>query len=220
MSKLSWYAHRLVSLAIRNERRAAQVHWGTQREYNRRPDKADAIARSILVADWVKRLNPACKPVVELGCNTARNLAFVDVAYEKVVPRLIGVDVNKDALKRAKARNMRDFHAVSSSADDYVSQLTTAGAVITMSAIDHMADEEFDSLVRNLPKMALSLVMVELYTGAEEQPGPFKYSRNLASAFEDVGFETLNWAPLPVGQYDPVKSPLYLYIGRNTKPLQ
>lgn len=219
MSKIGWYAHRLVTLAVRNERRAAQIHWGTQREYNRRPDKADAIARSIHVADWIKRLNPECNPVVELGCNTARNLAFVDVVYSSQAPRLVGVDVNKDALKRAKARNMRDFHTVNSSADMYVSTAPPAGAIITMSAIDHMADEEFDSLVRNLPKMARSLVMVELYTGMEEQPGPFKYSRNLAEVFEGVGFETLNWAPMPVGQYDPVKSPLFLYVGRNKKPL-
>ncbi len=215
MSKLSWYFHRVLSVAVRDENRAAQIHWGTQREYNQRPDNVDAIARSLLVAKWVMSLNANKKPVVELGCNTARNLAFIDVQYGAETPKLIGVDVNKDALDRATKRNMRDFTPVRSAAEKFVETSAAIGVVITMSAIDHMADGEFSTLLKWLPARADALVMVELFTGKDETVGPFKYSRDLRTAFEGVGFETLCWELMPVGQYDLKRSPLYLYVGKH-----
>ncbi|UGS38712.1 class I SAM-dependent methyltransferase [Capillimicrobium parvum] len=191
------------------ERERATAYWAGLRGYHdTSDDDPHALERSGLVADIVGELGAGS--LLELGTNTGRNLAVVHDRHPDV--RVCGLDVNERALEHARRRRpgiefrQQDVNAWSEAPGDW-------DAALTMSVLDHIPDDACEALARNLANTVRYVICVELFDGADGERALFKYSRDTCALFERHGARTLRWELCPVGQYDPAKSPLWLYVG-------
>ncbi|MCB1509848.1 MAG: methyltransferase domain-containing protein [Hyphomicrobiaceae bacterium] len=148
--------------------------------------------------------------LLEIGCNSGRNLAEVHAAHPDV--KLRGIDVNEVAIKYAREKNPAINYAVVD-ANVWNEGHKTWDATLTMSLIDHIPDEAIATLARNMVDTSRKLVIcVELWDGTDGWRGLYKYSRDLRKVFEPLGVKTLKWEPA-VGQYNTDVSLLWAYVG-------
>jgi hypothetical protein len=171
---------------------------------------ADQLGK--LRSEWVATqvAHRGISSLLEVGTNSARNLAVIHVATPQV--QLKGIDVNPNAIDFARAKNPAICLEVVD-ASRWEESEKSWDAILTMSLIDHIPNEAINKLADNLVRTCRKYVIcVELWDGSEGVRGPFKYSRDLRKVFEPRGVRTLVWERA-VGQYDERTSLLWAYIG-------
>jgi SAM-dependent methyltransferase len=149
--------------------------------------------------------------LLEVGCNSGRNLAFASEILPSV--RLKGIDVNSNAIAYARKRNPHIVYDVAD-ANAWKEPGKSCDAILTMSVLDHIPDEVLQVLAQNFTNTAKKyIVCVELWDGSDGRRGWYKYSRDLRKVFGRFGITTVRWEKAS-GQYDERASRLFLYVGR------
>jgi hypothetical protein len=126
--------------------------------------------------------------------------------------RVCGLDVNERALEHARRRRP-DVEFRRQDVNAWQEAPGSWDAALTMSVLDHIPDDACEALAGNLARTVRFVICVELFDGGDGERALFKYSRDTRALFERHGARTLRWELCPVGQYDPAKSPLWLYVG-------
>jgi Methyltransferase domain len=148
--------------------------------------------------------------LLEVGVNSGRNLAHIRAAYPEMPLR--GIDINARAIKFAQGRHPGIEFAVAD-AHHWPEAPSSWDAVLTMSVLDHIPNDAVESVARAMVGTAKRYVIcVELWDGEDAVRGPYKYSRDTRLLFERLGAQTIRWEESP-GQYDPVNSLLWVYVG-------
>jgi SAM-dependent methyltransferase len=197
-------------LGFETESRHASRFWASMEDFAAYYEDPIAQERSRwLCADVFSTLG--LTSLLEMGCNSGRNLAFAKQILGPI--RLKGIDVNARAIEYAQKRNADILYEVCD-ANDWKEPRKSWDAILTMSVIDHIPDEVIKTVAQNMVNTSKkNIVCVELWDGGEGRRGPYKYSRDLRQLFEPLGVKTVRWGKSS-GQYDEKSSPLYLYVGQ------
>lgn len=198
-------------IASRNEAGRATAYWAALRRYHKGVEEADSFERSRWVAERVAELG--IRSLLEVGCNTGRNLAVVKKEDPEV--RTLGIDVNRRALAFARTLHP-EIEFRRGDAHRWTESPNSWDAILTMSVLDHIPDDAAEVFAANVLGTARYVISVELWDGSPGDRGLYKYSRDTRALFERHGATTLMWAELPCGQYDTENSLLWAYIGESS----
>lgn len=199
------------SLRQGTEAEKATRFWGDLDSYHlSNDDDPVAIARSKWLATEILPLvSPSS--LIEIGCNSGRNLLYIKDAYPEM--RLKGIDVNPRAIEfAASTKPGIDFELTDA---NLWSELEDAwDCAITMSVIDHIPESATRGIAQNIASSCRAVAGVELWDGESGKRAIYKYSSDQRSVYESVGFQTIMWERVPDAlQYDSIKSPLWIYVG-------
>ena len=172
----------------------ATQFWGQLGSYHLTNDTDPiAIARSRWISQQIVPLiNPS--RFIEIGCNSGRNLFYLQQDYPKM--ELKGIDVNQNAINFA--RSTKPFIAFElSDAHNWAEPKDSWDCALTMSVIDHIPEEASRLLAKNIATSCRAVVGVELWDGSNGERALYKYSINLKDLYESVGFSTIRWEQVP-----------------------
>jgi SAM-dependent methyltransferase len=190
----------------------ATQFWGSLDSYHLTND-TDPI--SIARSQWIsKQIIPLIHPrrFLEIGCNSGRNLYYLQMDYPKMVLR--GIDVNQRAIDFAKSTKPNISFELSD-AHNWTQPKDSWDCALTMSVIDHIPEDASRILARNIASSCRAVIGVELWDGSNGERALYKYSINLKELYESVGFTTIRWEQVPQElQYDSEKSLLWVYVGQ------
>jgi len=186
--------------------------WGELGSYHlSNDDDPTAIARSKWLAREILTLvSPSS--VLEIGCNSGRNLKYIQEESPSV--KLKGIDVNPRAIEYARSTKP-GIQFELSDANNWIEPVDNWDCAITMSVTDHIPEEATIELARNIFRSCRAVIGVELWDGTSGKRALYKYSCDQRAVYESTGFTTLLWTRIPdYLQYDREKSPLWVYVGR------
>jgi len=194
-----------------SEEDKATKYWGDLKTYHlSNDDDPIAIKRSEWVANEVLPPLPATS-LLEIGCNSGRNLFYVQRAHPSM--RLRGIDVNVDAINFARS-SKAGIEFLVSDANKWSEPPNSWDCALTMSVLDHIPTESTKELAASLATSCRAVLSVELWDGEPGERALYKYSTDSKSIYESVGFHTKLWCPVPRElQYDEAKSTLWVYLG-------
>lgn len=195
-----------------SESEKATRFWGELDDYHLSNDNdPTAINRSKWVAQTILPVLGSTS-LLEVGCNSGRNLHYIRVAYPSM--SLKGIDVNPRAIEYARATKPEILFELSD-VNNWTEDNDSWDCALTMSVIDHIPEDAARILATNIARSCRAVIGVELWDGSSGERALYKYSSDLKSMYEDAGFQTVMWEPAPENlQYDKRQSTLWVYVGR------
>lgn len=205
----------LNQLAPSRETSKAVEFWAGLEDFASYYTEPSGIVRS----QWLAQtLVPELKidSLLEIGTNSGRNLAYIRATHRGM--KLRGWDINARAIAFARKKNPEiDFDVAN--ANEWPEPVGSWDAILTMSVLDHIPDQAVGKVIDNMVRTArLYVITVELWDGGHGTRDLYKYSRNMKDEFERRGVRTCRWE-MSVGQYNTDLSPLYIYVGAVSAPV-
>jgi SAM-dependent methyltransferase len=156
----------------------ASEYWKNPGEGNEPRDYWSKIGRSEFLLSFIEGIIPKDKLILELGCNSGRNLKFLSENGYNV----FGIDINEQAVLFAR---QKEQSAYSDSIEQFFKTDVLIPVILTMAVLEHIPVES-EYIFMDMAKSDYIITIED-----EQSKNEICFSRNYKTIFENLGMKEI-----------------------------